>query len=126
MSTTSTVSTVRGLLLRTKESCTAAVVCASLSCCDTRVVDLFRGRSAESGAASGPSRRGWWVTPTTGPRMSGRGVGVVPGLPDFWAESAAVGHRQADAVGPGADFGGVGFGCGRGVVEVGRLDHVVG
>jgi len=35
-----------------------------------------------------------------------------PGLPDSEAESAAVGHRPADAVGPGTDFGG-GLGSGR-------------
>lgn len=32
-------------------------------------------------------------------------VCVVPGLPDFGAEAAAVGHGQADAAAPAADLG---------------------
>jgi hypothetical protein len=32
-------------------------------------------------------------------------VVLTPGVPDLGMEPAAVGHRQADAAGPGADLG---------------------
>ena len=53
-------------------------------------------------------------------------VRVAPGLPDFGSESAAVGHGQADAAGPGADLGGAGFRRGGCPIEVCGLDRVAG
>jgi hypothetical protein len=49
---------------------------------------------------------------------SGDAVCVAPGLPDFGSDSAAIGHGQADAAGPGADLGGAGFRRGGGPIEV--------
>ena len=46
-------------------------------------------------------------------RRSVRAVGVVPGLPDLGAESAAVRYGQAGGAGPGADLGGARLRCGR-------------